>query len=315
MPGSAAQTGSVGENQKQHHYGRDAAVAGGVGAGGVGAYELAKHEKDKDSALPATSSTSSAQPLSQTGDKEHHYGRDAAIAGGAGTAGVGAYELAKHEKGKDATSTTPPDESSDHHHREHNKLHKRTDPRSDKYVAPEEEEKKPSLLSRILHPHSSKDKENQKDSALSPDTDTPTSRTSEGNDHYRSGAPAVAGAAGAAGASELSSSEHQHAQSNDGVMIEPHTGLPMNVGKYGTEAVEHRIGTDGAIGDESQVSGMVHAQPGDPGVVVEKHTGLPMNVGKYGSGAGGTDGGHMEGHVGEPSAATGIPGAAPKLGI
>lgn len=41
MPGAFDSYESQG--QQQHHYGRDAALAGGAGAGGVGAYEAAKH--------------------------------------------------------------------------------------------------------------------------------------------------------------------------------------------------------------------------------------------------------------------------------
>ena len=36
----------------QHHYGRDAAMAGGVGAGGVGAYELGKHQQTTTAGQP-----------------------------------------------------------------------------------------------------------------------------------------------------------------------------------------------------------------------------------------------------------------------
>lgn len=123
--------------------GRDAAIAGGAGAAGVGAYELGKdrssqeptyatYQPDTSRGAPSsegpssltsstqrnepsglTSSTQRTEPstfASQTQRTEpsglasstqriepedHHYGRDAAIAGGAGAAGVGAYEHGK----------------------------------------------------------------------------------------------------------------------------------------------------------------------------------------------------------------------------
>lgn len=45
------------QSTSQHHYGRDAAMAGGVGAGGVGAYEIEKHQQNQSS-VPQGTSTS-----------------------------------------------------------------------------------------------------------------------------------------------------------------------------------------------------------------------------------------------------------------
>jgi len=120
----------VDQGQREHHYGRDVAVAGGAGAAGLGGYEALKHERDVPSSTasqPSTSLASSQQaPLSSASQPptgtlgssqqdpysssaqpsglasqpqqtpEHHYGRDAAIAGGAGAAGLGGYEALKH---------------------------------------------------------------------------------------------------------------------------------------------------------------------------------------------------------------------------
>lgn len=99
----------------QHHYGRDAAVAGGAGAAGVGAYEGSRHaghnQQDPSGLSTGPYSQTTVGPhssnlrnevdprvdsdLSKT-NQGHHYGRDAALAGGAGTAGVGAYEASRH---------------------------------------------------------------------------------------------------------------------------------------------------------------------------------------------------------------------------
>jgi hypothetical protein len=101
-------TGRTGE----HHYGRDAAVGGGA----LGAPEL-----NKDRTEPSTlSSTASGAPGARenvvsgqhasglTGSNrtaEHHYGRDAAIGGGAlGVGSLAAHEV--HDKHADPTSTT-----------------------------------------------------------------------------------------------------------------------------------------------------------------------------------------------------------------
>ena len=99
--------------QEKHHYGRDAALAGGVGAGGVGAFEATKHARDPALASSDPYSTNAAgttgttrQSGSGTGTlgseypqtgKEHHYGRDAAVVGGVGAAGTAAYGATRHD--------------------------------------------------------------------------------------------------------------------------------------------------------------------------------------------------------------------------
>ncbi|CZR66004.1 uncharacterized protein PAC_15904 [Phialocephala subalpina] len=123
----SAETGGygAGSNTSGHHYGRDAAVAGGVGAG-VAAPLAHENEKRRLERLdnqgtqkpnelgnpsasaitghPATDSTATnaAQNTGPLGDsaksKDHHYGRDTAVAGGVGTA---AYEAGKHKHDKD----------------------------------------------------------------------------------------------------------------------------------------------------------------------------------------------------------------------
>ncbi|KAF2010884.1 hypothetical protein BU24DRAFT_496060 [Aaosphaeria arxii CBS 175.79] len=98
---------------EQHHYGRDAALAGGAGAAGYGAYEAAKSYGDHrgtqapaamndqryDPTVPGAhdpTAPSSYNPNDPNQSKEHHYGRDAAIAGGLGAAGAGAYAATRH---------------------------------------------------------------------------------------------------------------------------------------------------------------------------------------------------------------------------
>lgn len=112
---------TLAQQNQGHHYGRDAAIAGGAGAAGVGAYEYAKHQNNNNNPASATAgphptntanvvdprvqsnpapvTDRSVDPTLSQKDKQHHYGRDAALAGGAGAAGVGAYEHGKHQGG------------------------------------------------------------------------------------------------------------------------------------------------------------------------------------------------------------------------
>jgi hypothetical protein len=129
-PYGAQQQQPLGQ-EKEHHYGRDAALAGGAGAAGLGAYEYSKDRGNTDPTStrasepfsntadsriqPGTAATSSStapygsqtlnrtdprvenQPLAQ--DPEHHYGRNAALAGGAGAAGVAGYSALQDGRG------------------------------------------------------------------------------------------------------------------------------------------------------------------------------------------------------------------------
>ena len=125
------------DQNKEHHYGRDAALAGGAGAAGYGAYQYSKGcgetESPSTGAAQPYSTTSSTvpepgqattssttypqsqptqqQPLAQ--DKEHHYGRNAALAGGAGAAGAAGYAALHDDRGDTgpASKTIGPHES------------------------------------------------------------------------------------------------------------------------------------------------------------------------------------------------------------
>ncbi|KAK4976559.1 hypothetical protein LTR28_007985 [Elasticomyces elasticus] len=98
----------------ERHHGRDAALAGGAGAAGLGAYEASKHRDPADTSRTSAGYDRATQPAttgahggSATGaqDQQHHYGRDAALAGGAGAVGVGAYEASKHRDPTDTSRT------------------------------------------------------------------------------------------------------------------------------------------------------------------------------------------------------------------
>lgn len=99
-----------------HHTGRDAALAGGAGATGLGAYEAEKHHhagSDPSGTSGLGSSTTTGAPHHshhqghhdrQQHASEHHLGRDAGLAG-AGTAA--AYEAERHHGHPTQSSTIP----------------------------------------------------------------------------------------------------------------------------------------------------------------------------------------------------------------
>ncbi|KAH0134005.1 hypothetical protein KCU67_g16421, partial [Aureobasidium melanogenum] len=99
---------ALAQQQSGHHYGRDAALAGGAAGIGAGAYEHGRHQgAPSDAALgtstfdPRSTNTGnvvdpSTDPTLAQQQQVHHYGRDAALVGGAGAAGAGAYEYGKH---------------------------------------------------------------------------------------------------------------------------------------------------------------------------------------------------------------------------
>ncbi|OAG01975.1 uncharacterized protein CC84DRAFT_1167136 [Paraphaeosphaeria sporulosa] len=98
------QAKTVDQSAPEHHYGRDAAVGGGLGAAGVGAYEATKHGTEQtQSTTPAQSANIQGRGLEQPAP-EHHYGRDVAVAGGSGAAGAGAYEAAKRHQTSQPTN-------------------------------------------------------------------------------------------------------------------------------------------------------------------------------------------------------------------
>jgi hypothetical protein len=103
-PGGTTTDLLQGTHGHEHHYGRDAGAAAGLGAGGVGAYGLSKHE---DKPLPDTpqsteqrGTTTSTQPTEDPNlrkDTDHHYGRGAGIAAaGVGAGAYGAHEYSQH---------------------------------------------------------------------------------------------------------------------------------------------------------------------------------------------------------------------------
>jgi len=302
--------------RSDEHYGRDAAVAGGVGAGAAG---LAEHERDdkfghgsgyKGKNLlhkeppkghPAREARSSGSSRSSG---EHHYGRDAAIGGGA----LGAGALGAHELSKDRTEPSTYSSSTG--------------------AAPGARE--------TLRPgyHEAGLTGNQ--SSVLPD------RTREQH-HYGRDAAVGGTALGAGGlaAHELHGRQTDPYATNVGHSGTGLTGthqaaIPGNTtsssvlgnrtqhvpGEQGfVSGKREHIGIDGPIGDPNMISGDRETSAGVYGAhpvsdlakdhtVIEPRTGLPMNVGRYGDGAGGTDGGPIGHHQHESVPGKVLPGTA-----
>ncbi|KAL1628260.1 hypothetical protein SLS54_001831 [Diplodia seriata] len=310
------QTTSTTQPTSQHHYGRDAALAGGVGAGGLGAYEYQKREAEKAERTHPYGSTASAtgpvhdQARSSTdpsrdpanADQKHHYGRDAAVAGTAGAAGAGAaHEFSKHDAEKaekerikeqkehEKEAMKQQKELDKEQQKDNKKYQKELEKDEKKHEKElEKEEKKHEKEEKKKHGgglfgflHRDKNKEGDRSSLSSSSSDDDEKR------HRREAGAVAAGGAGAAAYEHEDGKHERHRLHKDppAEYVKAHGG-------------EH-YGTDGRIGEAGAVSGTHQTRPGEygavrpgdqEGIVIEPHTGLPMNVGKYGSGAGGTDG-------------------------
>ncbi|KAF2143391.1 uncharacterized protein K452DRAFT_317541 [Aplosporella prunicola CBS 121167] len=217
---------NLSSQQGQHHHGRDAALAGGAGAGGFGAYEGNKrlhnaagpHQSDTTNrADPRVDSDLSQQGfgasegnkrLSNTAgphhsdtmnradprvdsdrsqQSQHHYGRDAALAGGAGAGGFGAYEADKHHK-----NTAGPHQSD---------TMNKSDPRVD------------SDLSQQGRHHKTTAGPHKSDAMNKADPRVDSDRSQENQHHYGRDA-ALAGGAGVGAAGAYESAKHHNDHNN-----------------------------------------------------------------------------------------------------
>lgn len=276
-------TQQIPQPKEDTHYGRDAAIVGGVGAAGAGAgAAYAAHNQEQSvpgSSTAGKSSSDHARTAAQTAARDHDYHtRDAAAAGGIATtaAAYGAEDPNKHNKLHKPT----PDEKHDakeaekehkkhekemekeqknqekeaekeqrHHEKEVEKQQKKHEKELEKQQEEAEKERKPSLIDRILHPgqhkadhdkeshsHGHSHKAGEINHAL--DHPTPAGRQVAAQQEAGvlvagAGAGAVAGHSSATGGAS-SALAHGSALGDDGRVVDPHTGLPMNVAKYGS---------------------------------------------------------------------------------
>ncbi|KAB2573002.1 hypothetical protein DBV05_g8331 [Lasiodiplodia theobromae] len=309
------QTTSTSQSTSQHHHGREPAVAGAVGAT---AYEYQRAEAQKaEQAHPygTTTSPTGEQVRSSTdpartsadSDKKHHYGRDAAVAGAAGAAVVGAaHEFSKHDAEKAEKEHLKEQKALEKEEKKHQKELEKEEKKEEKEHE-KEEKKHQKELEKEQKKHEKEVEKEQKElekeekkkhhgglfGFLHRDKDKDEEKTAEHDDkHHRHEKEAGAVAAGAAGAAAYDHHEHdKHERSR------LHKDPPAD---YVAKAHEGEYyGTEGRTGEPGAVSSLQETHPDEygavrsgeqEGVVTEPHTGLPMNVGKYGSGAGGTDG-------------------------
>ena len=247
-PGGPYEAAAVSSHQGHHgSHGRDAALVGGTGAAGVGAYELGKdkhshssqYDNDRHTSQHDSQSGYDAQgkpslkekvlhpgrakeeerqyeqqsQYPQTSGSQHshsHAGRDAALVGGTGAAGVGAYELGKDK----------------HSHSNQYDNERRTCQYDSEY----DSQGKPSIKEKILHPGRAKEEERQYEqqsqypqsgqsqSQYSPSGQSQSQYSPSGQSQSHHGRDAaLAGGAGAAGvgAYELGKDKHSHSNQYD----------------------------------------------------------------------------------------------------
>lgn len=355
-PGTAVSS----EQSRERHLGRDAALGTTAGAAGVGAYELGKNRSTdtgpasntlgphKSNALNVIDPRVQPEPEkmkghaantsgpyqsdtlnkvdprvddTKTGDSQHHYGRDAAIVGGAGAVGVGGYEATKQDglgvphtaqqplatptgapqesrifdqtqrvpdnkqvAGGWATDTKAQEKLDRERAKEAEKAHHKQEKAYVKDEKNEKNEKKGGLLG-FLH-HDKTDKDTAEEKELKHEGNLREADQAAHLRHQRElEAGAAAGTVGVAGASfEPSLRDQQDEASLDGRVStdeKGHNRLHKDPPAKVQRELEERSREQGTYRGN---------QIGEDGIVTEPRTGLPMNVGKYGSGAGGTDG-------------------------
>ncbi|TKA23780.1 hypothetical protein B0A50_07062 [Salinomyces thailandicus] len=245
--------------EAEQHDGRNAALGAGAGALAGGAtYEATRPAESAPPPvvehmrpIPTTTqddtaksagawstpgrATEQAQPVpSKREETRDDYRKDAAVVGGGAAAGYGGYETTKdHEE-----SPTSPSQHSSHQHKDHNKLQKSPhqqekherelrkarEEQAEKGGDHGEKGRKHGLLHKILHPH---DKEKNNEDL--PHRSKPEDRSNGSGSRTH------------LGEHDRDSGLSRHTD-EDGKVVDPHTGLPMDVGKYGGGAG----GTDGA---------------------------------------------------------------------
>ncbi|OQN96029.1 hypothetical protein B0A48_18020 [Cryoendolithus antarcticus] len=273
--------------QPEHHYGRDAGLAGGAGAAGIGAYEAKKHHDSAPTqsgstpltqASPATQASATGPAYDTTQPKEHHYGRDAAAVGGAGAAGYAVHEGLDDKKAEklEKKHEKEIEKEEKHHAKDEKKREKEAEKEGKKYMKESEhehnklhkdapEEKKPSLIHRILHPGEKKHDE----AAVAGATGAGAVGATEG---HRSTSDRPYGLE-LKEADEARHAEHQRKLERDGVLAG--TGV-AGVGAAGAAAAHHGSSSTSAAHET-------------PGTMFNTSAG-EHNTPSHGTGAAGTAG-------------------------
>ena len=322
------------EQDKQHHYGRDAALVGGTGAAAYGASQL--HDRREQDPL---TQNYQQQQVSLDQDKEHHYGRDAALVGGTGAAAYGASQVYdKHEQ--DSLSQKEQEKllkerekQAKHDAKEHDKQAKHDAHEADE-ARKKEEEKLAKEQEKAVKEHAKEqekiDKHNAKEAEKAEEKRLKEleklEKEKEKENHRLAAARADEAEAKRKEHNKLHKDPPEEREKKDGILHrifhhkqyererpegrgasfddERPKGLDYKDADEERFARQHEqmeakksLDGPGRAGLPGTTAGGVGGVADNDGIVTEPHTGLPMNVGKYGGGAGGTDGGeHIAGY-------------------
>ena len=336
-----------------HHYGRDAAVAGGAGAlGAGGVYAATRDHNDPTQASGLTSSSqqpavTSSQPTSalhsssterpaattvgsatprsdvavtgvpatsrdlktDTTRDETHYGRDAAVAGGVGAAGAGAYAATRdHDDPLNTTHSAYGTEDPN----KHNKLHKQSpdEKKLEKEQAKEEKhhEKELEKQHHAAQKQHEKDDKERRHAAEKAEKKHEKEVEKQHEKEEKEKKPSL-----------IDRILHRHKDDKDETTTSSSSVTksehePLHI-KENTDngPLDHPLvtaaGTTTTAGDTTGSSVTPAAyQQGGSNIVKDPHTGLPVDTSK-GTGVGGTDGnpniGGIHSHTGEAGATSG----------
>jgi hypothetical protein len=245
----------------------------------VGSHSSASHVPDSTSSTSAPIThgqephASSTLPATQHQDPQHHYGRDAGLAGaGLATAGGLAY-AGQHD---DRTNTGPASNTlGPHSSNAANVLDPRVQPDPSQQVHHNVGPTSEDPASRTIGQHQS-NIANILDPRVQPDPSKQKAHTTTGphqSDTLNRLDPKV---------DEKAGQQSQHHLGRDAAIVGGTGAAGYGAYEAANAHGDHRSTQPGAS--------MTEQRPGNTGTVIEPHTGLPMNVGKYGDGHGGTDG-------------------------
>jgi hypothetical protein len=259
------------DQDKDHHYGRDAALVGGTGAAAYGATQAYdQHEQDK---------------LAKEQEKQAQHD---------------AKERAKEQEKQAKHDAKEHDKQAKHDAKEAEKAHKKEQEKLDKHHAKEQEkaeekrlkeqekaeEKRQKELEKLQH-----DKEKEDAKLASARYDEAEAKHNKHNKLHKE-APEEREEKGGIMHRIFHHKHYEREGAEDTRASGSFDDERRNVGLAGEEAFERRGGpstTGQTAGGESSFRQPGLGGEGD-GMVTEPTTGLPMNVGKYGYGSGGTDG-------------------------
>ncbi|KAF2085366.1 hypothetical protein K490DRAFT_67783 [Saccharata proteae CBS 121410] len=285
--------------ENQHHYGRDAALAGGAGAGAAGAYEAAKHHNDNPYASKGIDPRVDPSGGTSAGDHYNHPG--STVGGGAGTATGIDYN--KHDNEKLEKERSKTEKKHEKEMEKHEKEAEKAEKKHEKEVEKEQkkEDKKHSgggLISSLLHRGDRKSSADEGHKSVGEGVNPgayPTSTEEELGKHHHNklhkdppAGYAGAGTGAQSGYPDATSTQHLHDSTtssglgnrDSGVVIDPQSGLPMDTGKYGSRDV--------MSGHGGQQTGTAHGATGTHGTTGAPYD--PAGDGVVGSAAHGTTG-------------------------